>query len=545
MLPAMTLSGILACGTTEPGVDVTPATITATTTDTIHALAGAAVPTLTVTVKNKAGNVVDSALVTFTVTAGGGSLSANSARTNSSGVASTTWTLGSALGIQSVSAAVAGLGPVSFTAVAGVGAAKNIVKNSVDSQSVVVGTTLPSNPSVKVTDQGGNPVSNVLVTFAVTQGNGIVSGGLANTDANGVATVAGWRLGQTIGANVLTATVTGIATPVTFTATGLVGPAATIAITPTSLGQLVVGQIVTVTAHASDSFGNALPASAIVLSSSNSGVASVDSAGHVTGLAAGNTSIVATAGTASASATVQVIGHPVGNAISLTQPEGGTLGDVAFTTNATLIGRAFALQVQVLDATATTPQTVITTGHFGQFLVAPTLATGPALEIAPGASSRVTFIDPPTGTVLDSLDILEQVTQAAMTSDGSKAFCLLSDGELAMINVVGRTQSRIPLGGGLRVMKLDHGDSLLYVSTTVGVMVEVDARAGTVKRQIILPVAFTDFDVSRDGRLLYLLDPANSLVRIYDILAGSVISTTVVEGGAGSIWCHPMRSKSG
>lgn len=110
-----------------------------------------------------------------------------------------------------------------------------------------------------------------------------------------------------------------------------------------------------------------------------------------------------------------------------------------------------------------------------------------------------------------------------------------------MINVAGRTQSRIALGGGTRNMKLDHGDSLLYVSTTVGIMIEVDARAGTVKRQIILPVglAFSDFDVSRDGRLLYLLDAANSLVRIYDILAGTVISTTVVEAGSGSISVSP------
>jgi hypothetical protein len=539
MLPVLA-AVLAACGSTEPKVDLVPATITATATDTIHALAGAAVPApLTVTVKNKAGVAVDSALVTFTVTAGGGSLSASSVRTNSSGVASTTWTLGPTVGVQSVSASVGALSPISFTALATVGAAKNIVKNSVDSQSVVVGATVPANPSVKVTDQGGNPVSGVLVTFAVTQGNGIVLGGAVNTNANGIATVAGWSLGQIVGTNSLSASVAGIATPVTFTATGLAGPAATVTVTPASLGQLTVGQKVSVTAKASDAFGNALPASSIVLTSSNNAVASVDATGLVTALAAGNASIVATAGAVSGNATLQVIGHPAGFAISSTLPEGAFLTDVAFTTNATLVSLASTDQVQILDASATTQQSLVTTHRFGQFLVAPSQGTGPALQIEAGTTSRVNFIDPSSGTVIDSLDIIEQVVQAAMNSSGTKAFCLLSDGELATIDVATRTQSRFPLGGGTHFMRLDHGDSLLYVSTTVGVMFEVDVLAGHIKRQIILSAPFSDYDVSRDGRFLYLLDAPNSLVRIYDIVAGAVATVLAVEANPTSISISP------
>ena len=53
--------------------------------------------------------------VTFAVTAGGGSLSETSARTNANGRAQTTLTLGSALGINSVRASVSGVDPVIFS----------------------------------------------------------------------------------------------------------------------------------------------------------------------------------------------------------------------------------------------------------------------------------------------------------------------------------------------------------------------------------------------------------------------------------------------
>ena len=53
--------------------------------------------------------------VTFAVTAGGGSLSETSARTNANGRAQTTLTLGSALGVNSVQASVTGVDPVIFS----------------------------------------------------------------------------------------------------------------------------------------------------------------------------------------------------------------------------------------------------------------------------------------------------------------------------------------------------------------------------------------------------------------------------------------------
>ena len=68
-----------------------------------------------VEVQDEDGEPLTGHSVTFSVTAGGGSLSATSATTNANGRAQTTLTLGSAPGINSVRASVSGVDPVTFS----------------------------------------------------------------------------------------------------------------------------------------------------------------------------------------------------------------------------------------------------------------------------------------------------------------------------------------------------------------------------------------------------------------------------------------------
>ena len=103
-----------------------------------------------------------------------------------------------------------------------------IAVNAGNNQSATVGLSVPVAPSVIVRDASNNPVAGVAVTFAVASGGGAVTGASQTTDASGIATVGGWGLGTTAGANTLTATATGsgiTGNPVTFTATGTAGAA--------------------------------------------------------------------------------------------------------------------------------------------------------------------------------------------------------------------------------------------------------------------------------------------------------------------------------
>jgi hypothetical protein len=535
------LAALTACGSSsEPAAvakDVAPATITALSTDTVRGVVGTAgSAALTVTVKNKAGDPLDTTTVTFAVTSGGGTLSSTSVKTNAAGQATTTWTLGQTPGVQKATATVGSLPAITFTASATAGAAANITKLAGDAQTGAIGANLPMLPSVKVTDKFGNPVAGTLVSFTIASGGGSVASGLANTGLDGVATSGAWKLGGAVGSNTLIATVNSTLTT-TFTATGTVGSASGITVTPAGPFDLSTGQTVSLTPRVVDASGNVLASPSVAYSSSNTSVASVSSAGVITASGPGTTNVTATSGTAVASVAVTVTGHPAGAAVTstLTPATPASVSDVAFTNGLTLVGLTGLQQIAVYDQTATTQLgTVQLTSSF-PILLAGRRSTGPAIAINAGATSRVFFIDPNTRAVIDSTDVVENVQGAVIKSDGSRAYMLLTNGELAVVDPATRQQlPRIQLGGGTNKIRIDRGDSLVYVLTTVGILFEIDARTNTVRRQIQLPaVTVTDFDISRDGQSLYLLDGTAGVVRIYNLTtANPTLQRSVAVSGA-------------
>ena len=69
-----------------------------------------------VEVQDQNGDALSGVTVTFAVTGGGGTLSATSVTTNASGRASSTLTLGSTAGTNTVTATVSGITAITFTA---------------------------------------------------------------------------------------------------------------------------------------------------------------------------------------------------------------------------------------------------------------------------------------------------------------------------------------------------------------------------------------------------------------------------------------------
>ncbi len=120
----------------------TPAAVARTNDNTNNqrATVGTAVANApAVRVTNAAGAAVANVTVTFAVTAGGGTLGATSATTNADGVASAgSWTLGATPGANTVTATVAGLTPVTFTATGEAAAAVALVASRVDAGGVAV-----------------------------------------------------------------------------------------------------------------------------------------------------------------------------------------------------------------------------------------------------------------------------------------------------------------------------------------------------------------------------------------------------------------------
>src|SRR5439155_1309154 len=142
--------------------------------------------------------------------------------------AATSWTLSATAGQNTATATATGLAgsPVTFTATGTAGAATRLVLTTPPSSTARSGQALAQQPAVPLQDASGNLVSGVAVTFAPSSG-GSVTGSNPTTGTDGIATVGSWTLAPTAGTNTLTATATGSGisgNPVTFTATGTVGP---------------------------------------------------------------------------------------------------------------------------------------------------------------------------------------------------------------------------------------------------------------------------------------------------------------------------------
>ena len=187
-----------------------------------------------VQVRDQFNNPVPGVSVTFAPAAGSGSVVGGAATTDASGIAAvTSWTLGTVAGGQTLTATSGTLNgsPVTFTATGTAAGAAQLSINGGNNQAAIAGTPVATPPSALVTDNFGNPVSGVTVTFAVTGGGGQITGTTPVSNASGVAALGTWTLGPTAGANSLSATSGTLnGSPLTFTATGNPGNATDIAL---------------------------------------------------------------------------------------------------------------------------------------------------------------------------------------------------------------------------------------------------------------------------------------------------------------------------
>ena len=174
-----------------------------------------------VSVLDEDGAAIAGVAVTFSVTAGGGTLSAATVTTDANGRARNTLTLGSEPGTNTVSATVARLEPATFTATAIEQIPHSLTKVSGDGQEGLAGIALAAPFVVSVLDEDGLAIAGVVVTFSVTAGEGVLSITTATTDANGQATTTlTLTLSSNTETNTVEATVAGLE-PETFTATAV------------------------------------------------------------------------------------------------------------------------------------------------------------------------------------------------------------------------------------------------------------------------------------------------------------------------------------
>jgi hypothetical protein len=158
--------------------------------------------------------------VTWTVLAGGGTMTPSESTTGTDGRASSSLRLGTTAGINRVGAAVGNGQPVEFAATAtAAGQATGLLIISGNNQTGSPGAPLADSLRVRLVDQSGNGISGAVITWTAAAGGGTVSPTSSTTDANGFAATL-WTLGN--GRGPVTVTVAGGGLEKTFTAGGTV-----------------------------------------------------------------------------------------------------------------------------------------------------------------------------------------------------------------------------------------------------------------------------------------------------------------------------------
>jgi hypothetical protein len=418
---------------------------------------------IVVRVADALNNPVASASVTWTTPSVGTTFTPATATTDALGQVSTTVKLGTTAGPVVVSATTASLvATANLTIVPGPAAA--LTKLAGDVQTTEVATNVPVAPSVKVTDASGNGIAGAAVVFAVATGGGSITAPTASTDASGVATLGSWKLGNTAGANTLTATSGALSA--TFSATGTAGTGSVLAITTqpsitASSGTALATQPVL---QLQDANGNPVAVSGITVAASiTAGTGTLASASAVTDATGKATfaglTISGTAGNFTLSFAAPSYASVAGNSISL---GAGLAAKLSLTTNFSdgQSGVAFPTQpiVRVLDVsdnpvaqagiqvsvaiatgggtlTGTSPMTtnasgvatfsdLVVTGTAGSRTFAfsapglPAITTGP-VNITAGAATKVVFVTAPAATAANAAPLPTQPVLQLQDASGN------------------------------------------------------------------------------------------------------------------------------
>ncbi len=150
-----------------------------------------------VRVEDSFGNALAGVPVTFSAASGSGVIVGTEDVTNAAGIASAvSWTLGTTSGPHFARATVAHTLQATIVATAVAGTPVTLVRLGIDNQQGVSNAPIAEPPGVRVSDQYGNPVGDVPVSFRTRPGSGSVSTDLVATDpATGTAFVRNWTLG--------------------------------------------------------------------------------------------------------------------------------------------------------------------------------------------------------------------------------------------------------------------------------------------------------------------------------------------------------------
>lgn len=289
LIPAAACLVLAACeGDGGPG-NGPPAGVAEVTPAARSGPAYAALDSLTVRVVDASGSPLYNATVSWSVVAGGGSVSPASSRTDAAGIARTSWTLGGRLDSVQVVRATVGDVSVDITATATRPPGITMAKVSGDSQAAQPDMHLPQPLVVQVRAADGRPLQGVWVRWVPQGGSAELVGGVDSlaTGPDGRVS-APWQTGCCNGA--ITALLPGASSGISFTVRILPGPPAGFVTEWPGAGRCSAGGpcerlVDSVVVSVVDRYGNPAPGATVSWSAIDGSVSPLQSVSDASGRA--------------------------------------------------------------------------------------------------------------------------------------------------------------------------------------------------------------------------------------------------------------------
>jgi YVTN family beta-propeller protein len=425
--------------------------------------------------------------------------------------------------------------------------------------------TVPTAPSVRVVDSGGEPVAGVRVLFVPTKGGGAVVDADVTTGADGIASSGGWTYGQRAGAQELAVAVVSatVDARATFTGTATPGPAQTIAVTPTSV-QMRVGQTRQLSASVVDAYGNAIAGgTGPTFASDDTNVATVTTTGLVTGVGNGTATITVSLGAAVRTVPVAIGDRPSGLTVTTT-----TVGDQPFAVAAraddlvyVARGVSSSLVRFQLPGTAATGNIPTGSGRSADVAFVP----GQALAYVTNLDDQtVSVINTTTHALVREVPVGAQPLRVRASPDGAYVFVTTTGGVLKRVSTATDVVETIvlPNGSGVQNGLAVNGDrGVLYVSDNGGRVYEVSIASFTLLRDFTTGGVAQGIAVAPGGGAFYVALESGGAVQVdaasltatgtvgsvpaFDVaLTNDGVEVWVVSTGGGSVTVYSAATRA-
>lgn len=361
-------------------------------------------------------------------------------------------------------------------------------------------------------DDAGAPVSGVAFDY--------------ESDDPAVAAVSGSGLvnGAASGLAVVTVTGGGASARVPVRVGGV--PAA-IEVTPAA-PEVVQGASVGLVVTVRDSGGGVVPDPPVAFTTADPTIATVTTAGVVTAVAGGLTTITVTAVPAVATVAVTVVGHPVGTAVAV-----APLADRPFGVAVSPAGVVYVTQLDAARLSrATLPDTTFPTGV--AVGVAPTDVafdpTGTRAYVTNQLSRSVGIVDVASNTQIDAIPVNGDPFRVLVTPDGSRLYVTTNADNLLAIDLPAKTvHAEYLLGSASSGITFHPNGVLLYGTTIGGLVYEINTVTDSA-RALLTTGYLQDIVVSRDGADLFIAKQ-NGAMEVRDRETGALRTTVPAATG--------------